>query len=195
MLGMSHLPIREAIRRLEGVGLVTHVPHRGATVTELSLEDLRELYEARLLVEPALIARAATNFHGEDEEAARLALIRQREAERRGSTAEAWAAHTDFHFALYRPSRATWLLHLALPLWNSSQRYRLAITTLREAARRREAHAEHERMLTACAARDGQAAARVLHDHLVGTANVIAEQMGGGHLFERTSHPRRRGAR
>ena len=183
MLGMSHLPIREAIRRLESVGLVAHIPHRGASVAALSLEDLRQLYEARLLIEPEIIARAARNFSEEDEAVARAALDRQADAERERAAAEIWAAHTEFHFALYRPSRATWLLYVVQPLWDSSQRYRMTIAPLSSEQRRREAHREHKQMLAACAKHDGDAAATILHNHLVKTANLITDQMNGEHVF------------
>jgi len=183
MLGMSHLPIREAIRRLESVGLVAHIPHRGASVADLSLEDLRELYEARLLLEPAIIARAAYNFTEQDAAAARAALARLAEAERDRASAEIWAAHTEFHFALYRPSHATWLLHLVQPLWDSSQRYRMTIAPLSSEQRRREAQREHKQMLAACTSGDAERAALVLKNHLVKTANLITDQMDGEHVF------------
>ncbi len=183
MLGMSHLPIREAIRQLESVGLVAHVPHRGASVAGISLDDLRQLYEARLLIEPAIIAIAARNFTAADADAASEALERQAEAERSHAGSEIWAAHTEFHFALYRASRATWLLRLAQPLWDSSQRYRMTIAPLSSEQRRREAHREHKQMLAACVKGDDEGAALVLHNHLVKTANLITDQMNGEHVF------------
>jgi DNA-binding GntR family transcriptional regulator len=183
MLGMSHLPIREAIRQLESVGLVAHVPHRGASVAPISLDDLRQLYEARLLVEPAIVAIAARSFTEADATAAAAALERQAEAEQGGVISEIWAAHTEFHFALYRASRATWLLRLAEPLWNSSQRYRMTIAPLSSQRRRREAHREHKQLLAACVEGDAEDAALVLHNHLVKTANLITDQMNGEHVF------------
>ena len=46
-LDLSFSPLREALQRLEAVGLVQIIPHRGARVTELSLDDLRDIWEAR----------------------------------------------------------------------------------------------------------------------------------------------------
>ena len=183
MLGVSHLPIREAIRQLESVGLVAHVPHRGASVAAISLDDLRQLYDARLLIEPAIVAVAARNFTEEDAAAAAAALKRQAEAEQGRVISEIWAAHTEFHFALYRASRATWLLRLAEPLWNSSQRYRMTIAPLSSERRRREAHREHKQLLAACVKGDAEGAAVILHNHLVKTANLINDQMNGDHVF------------
>src|SRR5690242_17868944 len=70
VLEMSPMPIREAVRRLDAAGLVENIPHRGARVTELSVTDLAEVYEARLALEVLAIRRAAERF---DERAAALA--------------------------------------------------------------------------------------------------------------------------
>ena len=64
-LGMSAMPIREALRRLDAAGLVENIPHRGARVTELSIADLAEVYEARLALEPLAVRRAAERFNAE----------------------------------------------------------------------------------------------------------------------------------
>src|SRR5207244_1167305 len=61
-LGMSVSPIREAIRHLESLGLAEHVPYRGARVTELHLEDAREVYEVRMALEVAAARRLADRF-------------------------------------------------------------------------------------------------------------------------------------
>jgi DNA-binding GntR family transcriptional regulator len=182
-LGMSHLPIREAIRQLESRGLVEHTPHRGGRVTEISLDDLRELYDARLLIEPDIIARAAENFSNEDAQIARAALARHDEASKQGQMTEIWASHTAFHFALYAPCRSSWLVRLITPLWESSQRYRMTMPALNSETRRKEALREHKKMLAACEAHDGARAATLLHNHLVKTANLITDQMGGEVLF------------
>lgn len=181
MLEMSHLPIREAIRRLAGTGLVEHVPHRGATVAELSLEDLRQLSEARLLLEPEMIRHAARAFSESDERDARAALAAI--SATRADDNATWSAHTAFHFALYRPCGSEWMLRLVRPLWESSQRYRLTIPRLNSAQRRKEAAVEHKEMLDACVAHDADRAGDVLHNHLVKTVNLITDQMGGEHVF------------
>lgn len=50
-LGVSRTPIREALQALEVEGFVTLIPHRGAQVAEISLKDLDEVYELRLVLE------------------------------------------------------------------------------------------------------------------------------------------------
>src|SRR6185369_4521990 len=65
-LGVSRIPVREALRQLEAEGLVTFNPHRGAVVSSLSLDEIAELFELRAEIECDLIARAiplATKEH------------------------------------------------------------------------------------------------------------------------------------
>src|ERR1700742_5133073 len=66
-LEMSPMPIREALRRLDSAGLVENIPHRGARVTELTVDDLAEVYEARVALEVLAIRRAAERFSDADE--------------------------------------------------------------------------------------------------------------------------------
>jgi DNA-binding GntR family transcriptional regulator len=181
LLDMSPMPIREALRRLDSVGLVEHVPHRGARVAELSVDDLREVYEARLALEPLAVRHAAERFTDEDAELARDCLARLTDTYGGADVREAWAAHTDFHFALYRAAGSRWLLRLITPLWESSERYRIASLPMqRDLAERRS---EHDRILGACAEGDPEAAALELHNHLARTANQLAQGMGAGELF------------
>ena len=179
---ISPTPIREALHRLEAVGLVEHIPHRGARVTDLSLEDLRDLYDVRLRLEPLAIRKAAERFTPEIAAAARGHLDAIEAAERRKDFAEAWKAHTRFHFTLYAASGSPWLVRLITPLWESSQRYRLRLMPLRRDLKRRTQ--DHEQILQACVAHNPKAASTELRQHLVSTANRIAIEMRSPALFE-----------
>lgn len=176
-LEMSPMPIREALRRLDAAGLVEHVPHRGARVRELSIEDLREVYEVRLALEPLAVAHAAERFSAADAAAAEAALARHVRAYRGGTVHDTFAAHTEFHFAIYEAARSRWLVRLITPLWESSERYRLALPPRYRRALE-ERRAEHERILQACVEHDPERAARELHDHLALTANRVGARMG-----------------
>ncbi len=180
VLDMSPMPIREAVRRLDAAGLVENIPHRGARVTELSVTDLAEVYEARLALEILSIRRAAERFDAGAADDARRCL-KVLEAMSDDSTAETSAAHAAFHFALYAAADSVWLLRLIRPVWETSERYCLAIPQCRQLARRRR---EHRALLDACQAHDPDRAALALHDHLATTANTISKAMGGGPLFE-----------
>jgi len=53
--GVSRIPIREALMQLEAEGLIKIHPHRGAIVSELSTEEVQELFALRALLEPRLL--------------------------------------------------------------------------------------------------------------------------------------------
>src|SRR5687768_6614208 len=73
-IGVSHIPIREALRRLEAEGLVQTSPQRATLAAGLALEDLTGLYDLRRLIEPPVALRAATLATADDIEATRVAL-------------------------------------------------------------------------------------------------------------------------
>lgn len=177
-LEMSPMPVREAIRRLDALGLVENVPHKGARITELSITDLRELYEARLSLEPLAIARAAERFTDEDAVRARAALGELR-SESVGSLS-AWRAHSELHLTLYRAARSAWVLRLIQPLWESSERYRLAMSISAVGPRNVRNHGQ---LVEACVRHDAERAAYELTNHLVAAANSLAAQLACGPLF------------
>jgi DNA-binding GntR family transcriptional regulator len=182
VLEMSPMPIREALRLLDSVGLVENIPHRGARVTELSIDDLREVYEARLALEPLAVRHAAENFTDEDANRAQERLAAHVKASKARDLGAIWSTHTAFHFALYDAANSRWMSRLIHPLWETSERYRFAMLPVRLNLDKRRL--EHERILHACVDHDGSTAARELHNHLARTANMIAQQMGSGELFE-----------
>jgi DNA-binding GntR family transcriptional regulator len=180
LLQMSPMPIREAVRRLDAAGLVENIPHRGARVTELSITDLSEVFEARLALELPAIRHAAERFtpaHEARAQACLAALHRMPD----DTSAATSAAHADFHFALYQAAQSAWLLRLIKPVWETSERYCLETPQCRQLAARR---GEHEQILEACVANDPERADAALRDHLATTANNIAVALGGEPLYE-----------
>ena len=191
--GMSPMPIREALRRLDGVGLVENIPHRGARVADLSVADLEDVYDSRLMLEVAAIGRAAENFSEEDASRAADWLKLLEEKLKGGGGIEALEAHTGFHFALYRAASSRWLVRLISPLWDSAERYRVA--TVDVAVLFEPRFEEHEQLLDACRKHEIEIAEARLWNHLVRTANLIAVEMGGSELYELKDEPKRSGSR
>ncbi|MRG84832.1 GntR family transcriptional regulator [Salinibacillus xinjiangensis] len=65
-IGVSRMPVREALRTLEIEGLVTMEPHKGAIVRTISKEDIVEIYELRAILEPMALKKGIPNFTEED---------------------------------------------------------------------------------------------------------------------------------
>lgn len=160
----SMMPVREALRQLDALGLVEIVPYRGARVVELSSADLEDTYRTRRAIEAALVGLAAANFTATDAKEAGDALRAHELALASGKVEEARRAHTDFHFRIYRASGSRWLVRSAEPVWRNSERYRFA-SPENEAARDCS-HEEHGEILAACAEGDVARARAAIERHL-----------------------------
>ncbi|MGW6659554.1 GntR family transcriptional regulator [Rhodococcus sp. NPDC055024] len=166
-LGMSMMPIREALRQLEAIGVIEITPHKGAKVREISADDLIDTYRTRITLEGILCSRAAENFDAADEAVAIEALERQRLALEAGDVSGARIAHKDFHYAVYRAAGSPWMLRSIELTWFNSERYRIAseqdgdqLTLRRD---------EHDRMLRACVTHQPAQARSALRTHLIST--------------------------
>ena len=180
-LGMSISPIREAVRQLEALGLAEHVPHHGAKVVGLDIEELRELFSIRLSLETMAVRRAAELFDADDEVAAGSHLADLDEARGARDARAAVRAHTAFHFALYEAARSSWLLRTIRPAWDSCERYR---PVLLGAGSPQDRHAELDReLLDACTARDADRAASALHAHLELASDIYEVELAGRSIF------------
>lgn len=176
-LGMSMMPIREAIRRLAALDLVVLEPRRVARVRELSLEDLEDTYFARLQLEGAAVQEAAAVFSQGDADRAAEALDAWAIAKQAGNAIAARDAHERFHFALYEASGRGWLVRSILPAWRNSERYRVEFADPARAAEERAA--EHRGILSALVAHDSQQAVNLLARHLGTSVTMAAASLGG----------------
>ncbi len=175
-LGMSMMPVREAIRRLAALDLVEIEPRKGARVRELSLADLEDTYFTRIHLEGLAIFEAARR--GIDREGVAVAedaLAAWGAAQRAGDRVAVRDAHETFHFTLYEASGRPWLLRSILPVWRNAERYR--VEGMYRAGHAAEREHEHDRLLAAVAAGDGPDAVRWLTDHLATSARVAAEAL------------------
>lgn len=175
--GVSMMPMREALRRLEALGLVEVHAHRGAYVREKTADDLRATYAARRLLEAAATAQAAAGLTADQEAEARRALADLDRCLASGDTEHARDAHERFHFALYRAAGNPWLVRSITPLWRNAERYRLE--SLRPSAQARRLAHEHEAVLAAVVAGDADAARERMDAHLAHSLDLALAALGG----------------
>lgn len=150
-LGVSRVPLREALKTLEAEALVVHEAHRGYFVAELSLADLHEVYRIREILEAEAVRRAADRM---DEAALDALETIQREVEKAADTADVSgmaAANRRFHFALYTASAMPRLVRFITTLWDATDAYRSLYYA--EPEHRDHVVREHRAVLTAL--RDG----------------------------------------
>jgi len=171
--GGSHIPIREALRRLESERLVENIPNKGARVTPLSLDHLDDLYHTRIALEVDAVRRALENTTPKDLKHLTCLAEELDDAFDSGDTERAVAAHRRLHFGIYDLAESEWLSHLITILWNQSDRYRSLATPQRSSV---EISAEHRAIIDGLAHGDADAAGEALRLHLGHTASVVRER-------------------
>jgi len=174
-LGLSRTPVHEAIGRLAKDGLVEQTSGRQPKVVSLSSEEIAEIYEMRLLLEPAAAERAATRL----EEAELAALRETADALDRASNSKAWAAKAiefDIRF------------HDALASASGNERLRADITKYRHLVRAfcrmsgssenlRDALREHREILDALEARNASGARKAMASHIKARLQAVLAEI------------------
>jgi DNA-binding GntR family transcriptional regulator len=175
-MDISHIPVREALRRLENQGLIELKHARSAVVVPLSVDDLRGVYSLRLMIEPALAARAA-----ELRDAAQLReLERLVDAFEDDDSEVVWQAHQDFHLALVAPAASAWDLRTLDQLWAAAERYTRLVYDFAEIAHTERERREQIHTAIVEAVRTGEAAAThaAVTEHLLGNQAELVERIG-----------------
>ena len=176
-LEVSHIPVREALRRLEAQGLVQLRPARSAVVSPLNVEDVRGIYHLRELIEGDLIGRAA--------ELVTDAQLTAADAHLRGmaratpASAGYWEHHEQLHWALLEPAASTWSRRVLDQLWRANDRYApLAFApVLAEVHGQAHALEVHGRIIEAMKVRSQEDARRQLLTHLHENEALIVDKL------------------
>jgi len=181
---MSVGAIREALARLAAEGWIVARPQRGYWVAPVSIEELRDLTEARVEIETACLRRAIR--HGTIEwEAAligalhRLSRIPKLVPGDRARISDHWSqAHGAFHEALVAACDSRRLLAIRRQLYEQADRYQRLAGPFDP--RGRTVPGEHDALAQAALARREAEAARLLEGHIRTTAQVITDAMERG---------------
>lgn len=172
-LGVSKIPVREALQYLASEGLVTFAED-GASVTLLAPAEIDELWSLRALLEPALAAAIARNATPPDLE--RLGgLVREMDDAADG---DAWSdLNYAFHGELYAIARLPHFAAAASRVLTQIEPYsRVAVNRLEGRA---AAQAEHHELLAALEQADGARAAEVLERHSLRARSLLVEYAEG----------------
>ena len=176
--GVSRIPVREALLALEGEGLVRIVPHKGAVVSALSAEEVGDVFDLRVLLEPRLARASIPLLTGED--LAELDAIQARFAEAIARQDRAlWGAlNAQLHLTMYRRAPLQRSLAVVAGLLQASERY--TRMQMARAAADRRAEAEHADLIALCRAGKAEEAARLLAAHIESVRTDMLALMGGG---------------
>lgn len=175
--GISVGVMREALIRLTTEGLVTAEPQLGFRVVSVSEEDLRELIEARLLIECDVFRSAIEHGSVEWEVEVITAYHRMHRVELDpdgNRNEEAWvAAHREFHRALLSGCPNRRLVSVAMSLRDAAELYRSTGVSAMTEDQLRRRDEEHLALRNAAVERDAENGPRLLGEHLLLTARFI----------------------
>ncbi|HZO95665.1 MAG TPA: GntR family transcriptional regulator [Candidatus Baltobacteraceae bacterium] len=175
-LGISRIPLREALRRLEGEGLVIISPNRGAIVRPLAPKDVLDLYDVRLALESLAVRRAAEHYTDLRESTERM-RDDARAAIAGGALPRLFHLDRDFHAGVAAASHNPHLIATLGGQWSQIMRVMhayLKMTTYPPAV-----WDDHAAMAEAIAHGDAVGAVARLERHLVSSRDAILEHLRG----------------
>ncbi|WP_343727248.1 GntR family transcriptional regulator [Burkholderia seminalis] len=172
--GISRIPMREAIQRLEREGLLDIFRNRGAVVRMLNASDVQDIYDLRVLLEGDAIYRSVKRL--DDETLARAELVHRLLGDasvprRQGEL------NREFHALLYAGCGNARQLKSIAELRSQVERYERLQTTL--LADTPSFQVEHEAILQACRARDARAARSMTVAHLESARRIVMRLVEG----------------
>lgn len=168
-LGISKIPVREALNRLAASGLLRFETNRGAFIPRLTADEAEENFQLRLGVEMLLLRRAVKNLTIVDLAEAELAL---EAGTGRTSTESNW----QFHQALYRASGWTRGLAIVRSLHAAVAPYVLLYTEGLGGSKHSDE--QHHAMLEACRSYDPNAACTILERHINEASTALIHFLG-----------------
>lgn len=156
----SHVPVREAFRRLEAQGLAVSIPRRGVRVADFGLEDVREVAEMRAALEVLALRNAIPNLTKDILDAAEQAT---NEGDRAVSVEQWEAANRKFHRLITQPCNMPRLMEAIDDLHAASSRF---LFSAWRAGWERRTDTDHRAIIDALRDRRGEEAIRILEGHV-----------------------------
>jgi len=171
-LNVSRIPIREALLQLEAEGLVAFEPHKGATATELNVDQVGELFELRAMLESDLLAASLECISDEALITAGDILAKLDQALGKENSANIWSElNSAYHNCLYSAAKRPQTYELVQTLNKNADRY--IRMHLLWAGGISKAGSEHNQLLDLCKKRDVDGAVALLKQHILGSRDEI----------------------
>ena len=174
--GVSRTIIREALKKLEGKGLVRIAPHRGARVADLSVKEIEEIYFVRAEVEKIAARLLVKNIQSEEIGSLKK-LAQEVEGHLRRKTEQMIEKDGEFHRALYQICRNQHLCDLIDHL--KTKAYIVGYNAWSLPQRIEESIQEHQEMVEAIAEKDAPKLERLIVKHLTFSKNSYLDQLRG----------------
>jgi DNA-binding GntR family transcriptional regulator len=172
--GVSKIPLREALARLEQNGLLISQPNRGYFVRPMTVAEVEDIYALRLKLEPDAVAAAAKRATPQDRDVAVEALQAfKREAASRNVSGG--AHNRAFHLSLVRPCRQNVTIDILERLHVLSDRY--VCKHLEPLGRNTRADSEHDALLETWLSNDSKRLSLLAYMHIANTLEDLRQQL------------------
>ena len=172
-LGVSHIPVREALARLTEEGLVVRLPGRSARVRELDERALEELAVLRLLLERMVAVSVCDRFSEAIQGELEAIVTAMRAAAVRGDRAGITVCDEQFHAALWRHADNGLLLEIAAQLRGRVASFLRAATEALSDDELLEHAESHARLVAVLSGRDRRIAGRAMGQHIDAAASRV----------------------
>jgi DNA-binding GntR family transcriptional regulator len=173
-LGLSKIPIREALCQLERDGLVESQKRRGFFVRPLARDEACEIFDLRLRIEPELLGQAAMRLTTDARQAAQDALVALEQGIATGAP-HIGKLNREFHLSLARPGAGPIAMDMLDRLLCLSERYVAA--HLEPKGRNRRASRDHEEMFLSWSNNQPERLKQLARQHIERTASDLAAQL------------------
>jgi DNA-binding GntR family transcriptional regulator len=170
-LGLSVVPVREALKTLEAEGQVVYAPHRGYFVARLDVRELVEAYRIRELLEDEAVQRGVPLLVDEDISRMQEAIDDIDRHSHSNDIMSVNAANRRFHFTLFDAADMPRLTNFIRILWEMTEPYRSLY--IADTGHRRLVNDEHKAILTAVRGRDATEVIKLLREHRDNTMETV----------------------
>jgi DNA-binding GntR family transcriptional regulator len=175
LLGVSRTSVREALRHLESEGLVQMVPHKGPVVTTLTLEDARQLYEVRAVLEGLVGELFALKAGGPALDRLKQAAAAIRASARKPGHAETLMAIERFYDVLFEGAGNSVCAQVVRSLNSRIAAFRRL--SLNDPVRRREMMRDIDEIVAAAVRRDAPALREACSRHVAAAFRSVERQL------------------
>ena len=172
-LGVSRVPVREALHQLNSEGFVTLISHKGSIVSEVSPEEFLEYYELRAKIEPWLLSLAIPRMTDVHFERIRSAADEFLNAARASESVH--EANWAFHKVLYEASGRTATIEILGRVNKQIERYTRMIMSV--SGIDKKSHKEHLKLINLCEQRDVDAAVKMPEEHISGGTTILTDHL------------------
>ncbi len=176
--GISRTPLREALKVLASEGLVELKPRRGCYVTEISPQDLDDIFPLMAMLEGRCAAEAVTKASNHDIAVLKSIHEQLESAARDGRIDAFFEANQEFHKKIQELANNRWMLSVIQDLRKVLKLSRLHSLSLE--GRLQQSLDEHRIIMAAFEARETGKAEQLMHDHLLSGREALAKMQDTG---------------